>query len=488
MNILVLLTLIVGGVSIVSIVTPVNAQTNVCPSGNVADFDDFGNFLSCKPATTDAPVVTLTAEDAIYQGKILSPSDSKSSESWLQWQMNLQDGTITGTTQRIRATFVEFPAYDPRPLFSFAPQEQQLRTLLDAEIVGYVDYSQIGSKYCFDAPRWNFRQEVAVNGITYIIPKQLFGSDSFNTSTQVLKAWGIKFTPELVERLLKEKGVFLRSGDNVIWKVTVENRFTLWEGKVTGTPDGCLVTGASAFDSTATGMTVQMHFVWFNPLDEILKPRTTQPDLDGDGIPDSVDQCDFTPERYNAFQDTDGCPDEDPAGFTSLVADMDGDGIVDFDDLCKSQPENFNTIQDGDGCPEGAILASFGSIARSEPIPSLSPETEGQVGDTFTFRDIQQFFNQTQTQPTSADDIELSEDNPQTEFHIVSEPTGGGGGTSLCDNSTQNCNEYIANAIHEAEQRGGFKLPFAPTILNLVILIGTSSAIIFVVLKATKKI
>lgn len=488
MNQLVLFTLIVGGVSLVSTVTPVNAQTNPCTIGNVAHYDDFGNFLNCQPARTDAPVVTLTAEDAIYQGKIL-PSDSKSSESWLQWQMNLQDGTISGTTQRIRATFEEFPAYDPRPLFSFAPQQQQLRTLLDAEITGFTDLSQIGSKYCFDSPRWNFRQEVAVNGITYIIPKQLFGTESFDTSTQVLKGWGIKFTPEFVERLLKEKGVFLRSGDNVIWKVSVDNRFTLWDGKVTGTPDGCLVTGASAFDASVVDMKVQMHFIWFNPLEEILRPTTTLPDLDGDGIPDSTDLCDFTPERYNGFQDTDGCPDDNPVGFVSLTTDLDGDGIVDGDDLCPSQPENFNTIQDGDGCPDGAILESgFRSTVRSEPIISLSPETEGQVSTSFFFRDVRSLFNTTGTSPTSVDAIDPLEDNPQTEFLVVSEPTGGGGKTSVCDNAVANCNQVIANAIQEAVQTGGIKLPFAPTVLNLVILIGAITAVLFIILRAMKKI
>ncbi|MFB6179691.1 MAG: thrombospondin type 3 repeat-containing protein [Halorientalis sp.] len=34
-----------------------------------------------------------------------------------------------------------------------------------------------------------------------------------------------------------------------------------------------------------------------------------QRDYDGDGIPDSVDQCPRRPERFNGFQDRDGCPD-----------------------------------------------------------------------------------------------------------------------------------------------------------------------------------
>lgn len=65
-------------------------------------------------------------------------------------------------------------------------------------------------------------------------------------------------------------------------------------------------------------------------------------DRDGDGILDSSDKCPDDPEDFDAFQDSDGCPD----------ADNDGDGIPDVNDQCPNDPENMNGKQDADGCPE----------------------------------------------------------------------------------------------------------------------------------------
>jgi outer membrane protein OmpA-like peptidoglycan-associated protein len=39
------------------------------------------------------------------------------------------------------------------------------------------------------------------------------------------------------------------------------------------------------------------------------RPRTTEPDRDSDGIPDSRDACPDEPETFNGYQDSDGCPD-----------------------------------------------------------------------------------------------------------------------------------------------------------------------------------
>jgi outer membrane protein OmpA-like peptidoglycan-associated protein len=68
------------------------------------------------------------------------------------------------------------------------------------------------------------------------------------------------------------------------------------------------------------------------------------PDLDNDndGIPDTEDQCPDDPEDIDGFEDIDGCPDPD----------NDGDGILDVDDKCPNEPENFNGIDDEDGCPD----------------------------------------------------------------------------------------------------------------------------------------
>jgi outer membrane protein OmpA-like peptidoglycan-associated protein len=66
-------------------------------------------------------------------------------------------------------------------------------------------------------------------------------------------------------------------------------------------------------------------------------------DRDGDGYPDSSDQCPDKPENFQGFQDEDGCPD-DP--------DTDGDGITDSKDVCELQPEDKEGYLDGDGCPD----------------------------------------------------------------------------------------------------------------------------------------
>lgn len=41
----------------------------------------------------------------------------------------------------------------------------------------------------------------------------------------------------------------------------------------------------------------------------IILTEQTPGDWDGDGIPDAIDACPARPERFNGFQDQDGCPD-----------------------------------------------------------------------------------------------------------------------------------------------------------------------------------
>ncbi len=66
-------------------------------------------------------------------------------------------------------------------------------------------------------------------------------------------------------------------------------------------------------------------------------------DRDGDGIPDSVDQCPDDPEDFDGFQDEDGCPDPD----------NDGDGVPDVQDRCPMEAGP----RENQGCP---ILDSDG--------------------------------------------------------------------------------------------------------------------------------
>jgi len=73
------------------------------------------------------------------------------------------------------------------------------------------------------------------------------------------------------------------------------------------------------------------------------------PDTDYDGIPDETDLCPTIGERYNGFQDTDGCPDTIAYDSTG---DADFDGVTDNIDQCPQSRETYNRFQDDDGCPD----------------------------------------------------------------------------------------------------------------------------------------
>jgi len=106
------------------------------------------------------------------------------------------------------------------------------------------------------------------------------------------------------------------------------------------------------------------------------------PDNDQDGIPDGKDKCPNKAEDRDGFQDTDGCPDgdndgdgipdgqdkcpdaaEDKDGFKDddgcPDGDNDGDGIPDKQDKCPNEPEDRNGVDDNDGCPEGGAGTSI---------------------------------------------------------------------------------------------------------------------------------
>ena len=62
-------------------------------------------------------------------------------------------------------------------------------------------------------------------------------------------------------------------------------------------------------------------------------------DTDGDGVPDYLDECDFTPVAAYGQIDEKGCP-----------IDTDGDGVPDYEDECpNTQPEVFGFV-DEHGC------------------------------------------------------------------------------------------------------------------------------------------
>jgi OOP family OmpA-OmpF porin len=70
--------------------------------------------------------------------------------------------------------------------------------------------------------------------------------------------------------------------------------------------------------------------------------HTAEPDLDGDGIPDRLDQCIDVPEDKDGFEDQDGCPEPGPD------LDTDGDTVPDTADSCPTEPG----VPQLDGCPD----------------------------------------------------------------------------------------------------------------------------------------
>lgn len=65
-------------------------------------------------------------------------------------------------------------------------------------------------------------------------------------------------------------------------------------------------------------------------------------DSDGDGIPNSTDDCPRIPEDIDGHQDADGCPE----------LDNDLDGIADTIDECPDDAEDKDGFEDADGCPD----------------------------------------------------------------------------------------------------------------------------------------
>lgn len=80
------------------------------------------------------------------------------------------------------------------------------------------------------------------------------------------------------------------------------------------------------------------------PRDVVVAPPPPKPgDRDGDGLLDPDDKCPDEPEDFDAFEDADGCPEDQ---------DTDGDGLNDSVDLCIGDPEDTDGYLDTDGCPE----------------------------------------------------------------------------------------------------------------------------------------
>lgn len=433
---------------------------------------------------------TVILSNAFQGTNTLSPNNV-SAEAFLKWKQIFQDGTEEGTTDPM-ATFLQ--AFTG---LTFVPEEQPLRTLVEAQVIVVIDVSQIGSKKCYEIARWNLEQSVFVNGRAVTIPKSRIIPEGLDEGTQIFEQAGLTFSPNLIKRLLEIQGITLKTGDKVIWKVDASYRFSTFNGQVF--TDSRNVTKCLGFFDTGIvgygfGFTTQMTFTWVDPTVFIITPTTTEPDLDGDGIPDSIDQCDFQPETFNGFQDSDGCPDDDPIEFVMVFVDTDGDGILDVDDLCPTQGEIFNGIDDTDGCPDGAVLGvNFASIPIDEPLTSFTP-VAGEIQPLTTEEQLQQILttaSQTigdQTQPTPTGDLDLLEGDPESPLHTTEEPIVITGLNDECNPITQDCDSIIFEAVRDFERAVGIKLPFEPTLLNIILIIGIIVGVILIIMRLKKKI
>jgi OmpA-OmpF porin, OOP family len=96
----------------------------------------------------------------------------------------------------------------------------------------------------------------------------------------------------------------------------------------------------------------------------------SDPDTDGDGYPDSIDQCPTVKEDGKKPNPGDGCPAD---------ADRDNDGIPDSADECPDKPEDKDGIEDKDGCPE--------DDADGDGIPDAEDKCPTKAGKRSTKKD-----------------------------------------------------------------------------------------------------
>jgi OOP family OmpA-OmpF porin len=110
---------------------------------------------------------------------------------------------------------------------------------------------------------------------------------------------------------------------------------------------------------------------WRGYLGIVFEPNVG--DRDRDGLKDDVDMCPDSPEDYDDFQDTDGCPE----------LDNDLDLILDVEDQCPNTPEDRDGIDDDDGCPETEAMDRDGDrILDDEDECPDDPEDYDQFQDS----------------------------------------------------------------------------------------------------------
>jgi len=436
-----------------------------------------------------------------------------------QWNIDGQLQDTSGDTE----VSISFLSATSR--LSFTDELGSLGTIIGIAVDGIVDVSGIGFNFCHSPVNWKFDDTLTVNGVEYDLPKIISNTpNESNPATGEFVNRGLRFEPSVVERLLENQGVTLRTGDQIKWKVTGSNTLTIAEGHLintftreplsnteflSGDSGTCLVSSSSAFvsntqsDSAITietesgvqgaiqtgviaysiGKTVEFDMIWIDPTDELLNASNLQVgqlDFDNDGIPDDIDQCTFTAENLNGFEDDDGCPDViPPPTITVTEGDVEIEIPVEVGDdeivVINAEGEVIvikNLDFDNDGIPN-----DIDDCPNQQGIPALNgcPDTSGTVDQT---EFLQAFFDR------------IEANNPQTNVHIDLD-TGietEKGVEGICDNATEDCGDIITQAFRDLERFSGIKLPFQPTILNFMIIFGVVAGVVVVIAKVTKKI
>jgi hypothetical protein len=126
----------------------------------------------------------------------------------------------------------------------------------------------------------------------------------------------------------------------------------------------------TATNTDAAGNTSRLSSFFAIDSDADGTPDNLDADDDNDGMEDAQDACRVFPEDYDGFQDADGCPESDndldgicDTGQTSTSCTGADSGQTAFYPPghnhtsptidCRNTPEDFDSFKDSDGCPEG---------------------------------------------------------------------------------------------------------------------------------------
>ena len=108
-------------------------------------------------------------------------------------------------------------------------------------------------------------------------------------------------------------------------------------------------------------------------------------DPDGDGIPNSDDECDHSPEDDDGYEDSDGCP-ENPAPSVSLADTQVSEGGSVTLTADANDPEGESLSYDWSVSGDGSLSGSGSSVTYDAP-SGISADTSGTVSVTVSEQD-----------------------------------------------------------------------------------------------------